>query len=86
MVLQKIPQATIAQKISKPVYYLQKYLTQLSRFRMADLIKAVEILSFTDRALKSSQAKEETIMELMTIQLCNLKDPVPAVFDVPLMT
>ena len=86
MVLQKIPQATIAQKINKPVYYLQKYLTQLSRFRMADLIKAVEILSFTDRALKSSQAKEGTIMELMTIQLCNLKDPVPAVFDVPLMT
>jgi DNA polymerase-3 subunit delta len=87
MVLQKIPQATIAQKINKPVYFLQKYLTQLSRFRMADLIKAVEILSFTDRALKSGQAKEDrTVLELMTLQLCNLKGAVPAVFDVPLMT
>lgn len=87
MVIQKIPQATIAQKINKPVYFLQKYLTQLSRFRMKDLIKAVEILSYTDRALKSGQAKEDrTILELMTIQLCNLKEPVPAIFDVPLMT
>jgi DNA polymerase-3 subunit delta len=87
MVMQKIPQATIAQKINKPVYFLQKYLSQLSRFRMADLIKAVEILSFTDRALKSGQAKEDrTVLELMTLQLCNLKSPVPAVFDVPLMT
>jgi DNA polymerase III subunit delta len=87
MVIQKIPQATIAQKINKPVYFLQKYPTQLSRFRMSDLIKAMEILSFTDRALKSGQAKEDrTILELMTIQLCTLKEPVPAIFDVPLMT
>jgi DNA polymerase III delta subunit len=87
MVNQKIPQATIAQKINKPVYFLQKYLTQLSRFRMSDLVKAIEILSFADRALKSGQAKEDrTILELVTIQLCNLKEPAPAIFDVPLMT
>jgi DNA polymerase-3 subunit delta len=87
MVMQKIPQATIAQKINKPVYFLQKYLTQLSLFRMSDLVKAIEILSFADRALKSGQAKEDrTILELVTIQLCNLKEPAPAIFDVPLMT
>lgn len=86
MVLQKVPQATIAQKINKPVYFMNKYLTQLSRFRMADLIKAVEVLSFADRALKSGIAKEErTIMEMTTLQLCNLKEPSPPVFDVPLM-
>jgi DNA polymerase-3 subunit delta len=85
MVLQKVPQATIAQKINKPVYFLNKYLTQLSGFRMVDLIKAVEVLSFTDRALKSGQGKEATILELMTLQLCNLKEPSPAIFDVPLM-
>jgi|GEM_PF-6632070 len=87
MVLQKLPQATIAQKINKPVYFLSKYLTQLSRFRMDDLVKAVEVLSFADRALKSGIAKEDrTILELMTLQLCNLKEPSPPVFDVPLMT
>ena len=87
MVLQKLPQATIAQKINKPVYYLNQYLTQLSRFRMADLIKAIEVLSFADRALKSGIAKEDrTIMEMTTLQLCNLKEPAPPVFDVPLMT
>jgi DNA polymerase-3 subunit delta len=85
MVQQKIPQATIAQKINKPVYFLNKYLTQLSRFRMVDLIKAMEVLSFADRALKSGQGKDSTILELMTLQLCNLKEPSPAVFDVPLM-
>jgi DNA polymerase III subunit delta len=85
MVIQKIPPATIAQKINKPVYYLQKYLAQLSRFRMVDLVKAIEILSFADRALKSGQAKEDrTILELVTLQLCNLKERAPAVFDVPL--
>ncbi len=86
LVLQRIPQATIAQKINKPVYFLQKYLTQLARFRMTDLIKAIRVLSFADRALKSGQAKESTILELMTIQLCNLKEPAPATFDVPLMS
>jgi DNA polymerase-3 subunit delta len=86
MVLQKIPQATIAQKINKPVYFLNRYLSQLSRFRMTDLIKAVEVLSFADRALKSGIAKEDrTIMELTTLQLCNLKEPASPVFDVPLM-
>jgi DNA polymerase-3 subunit delta len=87
MVIQKLPPATIAQKINKPVYYLQKYLAQLSRFRMNDLMKGLEILSFADRALKSGQAKQDrTILELMTVQLCNLKEPVPAIFDVPLLT
>ena len=86
MVLQKLPVATIAQKINKPAFFMNKYLTQLSRFRMADLIKAVEVLSFADRALKSGIAKEErTIMEMTTLQLCNLKEPSPPVFDVPLM-
>ena len=86
MVLQKMPQATIAQKINKPVYFLQKYLTQLARFRMTDLMKALDVLSFADRALKSGQATDRTILELMTLQLCNLKEPAPAIFDVPLMT
>jgi DNA polymerase-3 subunit delta len=86
MVLQKVPQATISQKINKPVYFLQKYLTQLSRFRMSDLMKALEVLSFSDRALKSGQATDRTILELMTLQLCNLKEPSPPVFDVPLIT
>jgi DNA polymerase III subunit delta len=86
MVLQKLPQATIAQKINKPVYFMNKYLAQLSRFRMSDLVKAVEVLSFADRALKSGIAKEDrTIMEMTTLQLCNLKEPTPPVFDVPLM-
>ncbi len=85
MVIQKMPQATIAQKINKPVYFLQKYLTQLARFQMADLTKAIEVLSFADRALKSGQASDRTILELMTIQLCTLKEPAPPVFDVPLM-
>jgi DNA polymerase III subunit delta len=86
MVLQKLPQATIAQKINKPVYFLQKYLTQLSRFRMSDLAKALEVLSFADRALKSGQASDRTILELTTLQLCNLKEPASPIFDVPLMT
>jgi len=85
MVQQKIPQATIAQKIRKPAFFLQKYLTQLSAFTMMDIVKAVEILSFADRALKSSQAAEKTILHLMTLQLCNLKAPAQPVFDVPLM-
>lgn len=84
MVQQKIPSATISQKINKPVYYLQKYLQQLSRFTMADLVKAVEILALTDRALKTGQASDGTILQLMTIQLCNLKSPAQPVFDVPL--
>lgn len=84
MVQQKIPSATISQKINKPVYYLQKYLQQLSRFTMADLVKAVEILALTDRALKTGQAQDGTILQLMTIQLCNLKSPAQPIFDVPL--
>jgi DNA polymerase-3 subunit delta len=84
MVQQRVPQATIAQKIHKPAYYLQAYLNQLGRYTMSDLVKAFQILSFADRALKSSQAGEATIMDLVVTQLCNLKAPVKAVFDVPL--
>jgi DNA polymerase III subunit delta len=85
MVAQRIPQATIAQKINKPVYYLQPYLDQLSAFQMKDLVKAIRILAFTDRALKTGQASSDrTILHLMTIQLCQLKAPVAPVFEVPL--
>lgn len=84
MVLQKVPEATISQKIGKPAYYLRPYLNQISRYTMEDLVKALEILSATDRALKSSQANEETILQLMTLQLCRVKVAAPAVFDVPL--
>jgi DNA polymerase III delta subunit len=84
MVQQKIPSATISQKINKPVFYLQKYLQQLAGFTMADLVKAVSILALTDRALKTGQAQPEMILHLMTIQLCSLKSPVHPVFDVPL--
>ena len=84
MVQQKVPQPTIAQKINKPVYFLQKYLNQLATFSMKDLVKAMQILSCTDRALKSSQASDTTILHLMTTQLCNLKAAARPVFDVPL--
>jgi DNA polymerase III subunit delta len=84
MVQQKIPNATIAQKINKPVYYLQNYLNQIARFTMNDLVKAVNVLSFADRSLKTSQASEQNILQLLTIQLCNLKAPAKPVFDVPL--
>jgi len=84
MVQQRIPQATIAQKINKPVYYLQKYLDQVARFGMQDLVRGLEILYLTDRALKSSLGTEETILHLMILQLCNLRVPFVPVFDVPL--
>ena len=84
MVQQKIPEATISKKIGKPVYYLRGYLNQLSRYTMQDLVKAVAILSTADKALKTSQAKDETVLQLMTIQLCNLKLPPQPIFDVPL--
>lgn len=84
MVRQKIPQAAISKKINKPVYFLQKYLDQLSRFRMEELVKAVQILALADRALKTGQAPERTILEMMTIQLCHLRENVKPVFDVPL--
>ena len=84
MVQQKIPEATISKKISKPVYYLRNYLNQLSRYTMQDFVKAVAILSTADKALKTSQAKDETVLQLMTIQLCNLKLPPQPIFDVPL--
>jgi DNA polymerase-3 subunit delta len=84
MVQQKVPEATISKKIGKPVYYLRGYLNQLSRYTMQDLIKAVSILSTADKALKTSQAKDETVLQLMTIQLCNLKLPPQPIFDVPL--
>ena len=84
MVLSKVPNAAIASKINKPVYYLQPFLNQLARFSMNDLVKAVQVLSFTDRALKSSQAAPETVLQLMTMQLCHLKSPAPPIFDVPL--
>jgi DNA polymerase-3 subunit delta len=85
MVQQKLPQATIAQKINKPAYYLQPYLNQLSRFQMDDLIKAMQVLAYTDRALKTGLGQDRTILELMTIQLCQLKEPAVPVFDVPLV-
>ena len=84
MVQQKVPEATISKKIGKPVYYLRGYLNQLSRYTMQDLVKAVAILSTADKALKTSQAKDETVLQLMTIQLCNLKLPPQPIFDVPL--
>jgi DNA polymerase-3 subunit delta len=84
MVAQRIPQATIAQKINKPVYYLQPYLNQLSTFQMKDLVKAIRILAYADRALKSGQATDQTILHLTTLQLCKLKEPVAPVFEVPL--
>jgi DNA polymerase III subunit delta len=84
MVQQKIPEATISKKIGKPVYYLKNYLNQLSRYTMQDLVKAVSILSAADKALKTSQAKDEAVLQLMTIQLCSLKLPPKPIFDVPL--
>jgi DNA polymerase III subunit delta len=84
MVQQKVPHATISQKINKPVYYLQKYLQQLSRFSMPDLIKAVTILAYADRALKTGQAQEGMILQLVTLQLCDLKAASKPIFDVPL--
>lgn len=84
MVQQKVPEATIAQKIGKPAYYLRPYLNQISRYSMEDLVKAMNILSATDRALKSSQALDQTVLHLMTMQLCRLKTPAEPVFDVPL--
>ncbi len=84
MVQQKVPEATISKKIGKPVYYLRGYLNQLSRYTIQDLVKAVAILSTADKALKTSQAKDETVLQLMTIQLCNLKLPPQPIFDVPL--
>ena len=84
MVQQKLPQATIAQKINKPVYYLQPYLKQLACFQMEDLIKAIRVLAFADRALKTGQGTDRTVLELMTIQLCHLKQPSGPIFDVPL--
>ncbi len=84
MVQQRVPEATISKKIGKPVYYLRNYLSQLSRYTMQDLVKALSILSAADRALKTSQAKEETVLQLMTIQLCTLKLPPQPIFDVPL--
>ena len=84
MVRQKVPNATIAQKINKPVYYLQNYLNQIARFTMNDLVKAFTVLSAADRALKTNQAGDQNILQLVTLQLCNLKAPAQPVFDVPL--
>jgi DNA polymerase-3 subunit delta len=84
MVQERVPQATIAQKINKPVFYLKKYLDQVARFTMSDLVKGMRVLYLTDRALKTSLAGEQTVMQLMTAQLCNLKAPAVPVFDVPL--
>ncbi|PWT92121.1 MAG: DNA polymerase III subunit delta [Acidobacteria bacterium] len=84
MVQQKVPQAAISSKINKPLYFLPQFLNQLSRFSMSDLIKGMQVLSYTDRALKSSQASPETTLQLMTLQLCGLKSPAPPIFDVPL--
>jgi DNA polymerase III subunit delta len=84
MVQQKMPNATIAQKINKPVYYLQNYLNQIARFRMNDLVKAIQVLSLADRALKTSQASEQNILQLVALQLCNLKAAAKPVFDVPM--
>ncbi len=84
MVQQKMPQAAIAQKINKPVYYLQSYLNQISRFTMNDLVKAFVVLRSADRALKTSLASDQNILQVITIQLCNLKASVKPVFDVPM--
>ncbi len=83
MVQQKVPHPTIAQKINKPVYYLQKYLNQLAQFTMADLMKALQVLSFADRALKTGQ-QENIVLQLMVAELCHLKTNAIPVFDVPL--
>jgi DNA polymerase-3 subunit delta len=86
MVEQKVPNASIAQKINKPIYYLQNYLNQIARFNMKDLVKAMQVLSFADRSLKTSQASEQNILQLVTLQLCDLKAPAKPVFDVPIPT
>lgn len=83
MVQQKVPHPTIAQKINKPVYYLQKYLDQLAQFTMTDLMKALQVLSFADRALKTGQ-QENIVLQLMVAELCHLKTSAVPVFDVPL--
>jgi DNA polymerase-3 subunit delta len=84
MVQQRVPNATISQKINKPAYYLQKYLNQLNRFTMQDLVKATTILAAADRALKTGQAADHVVLQLMTIQLCSLKVQAEPIFDVPL--
>jgi DNA polymerase III delta subunit len=83
MVGQRVPHAVIAQKINKPLYYLGKYLDQLARFTMEDLVKALQVLAYTDRAMKSTPIPEKTILHVMTAQLCNLKAPPGPVFDIP---
>ncbi len=83
MVQQKVPHPTIAQKINKPVYFLQKYLNQLAQFTMADLMKALQVLSFADRALKTGQPGN-IVLQLMVAELCHLKTAAVPVFDVPL--
>lgn len=84
LVSQRVAEAVIAQKIGKPAYYLRPYLNQLSKFSMDDLLRAIWILSTTDKALKSSQAHGETVLHIMTVQLCSLKSVTKPVFDVPL--
>jgi DNA polymerase-3 subunit delta len=84
MVLQRVPEETIAKKIGKPAYYLRPYLNQLAQFSMHDLVKGISILSAADKALKTSQSTEESVLQLMTIQLCSLKEPAKPIFDVPL--
>lgn len=84
MVQQRVPEATIAQKINKPPYYLKKYLDQVARFSMEDLVKGIRVLYLADRALKTSLGTEPTILQMMMSQLCHLKAPAPPIFDVPL--
>jgi DNA polymerase-3 subunit delta len=85
MVMQRVPEATISKKIGKPAYYLRPYLIQLAKYSMQDLVKAIAILSATDRALKTSQVRDDrAVLQLMTIQLCSLKEPAKPIFDVPL--
>ncbi len=83
MVQQKVPHPTIAQKINKPIFFLQKYLNQLVQFSMADLMKALQVLSFADRALKTGQ-QSNTVLQLTIAELCHLRTPASPIFDVPL--
>jgi len=83
MVQQKVPHPTISQKINKPIFFLQKYLNQLVQFSMADLMKALQVLSFADRALKTGQ-QSNTVLQLTIAELCHLRTPASPIFDVPL--
>ena len=61
----------LGQKVGVPHFFLSKYLRQSQAWEESQIRSAVEILSETDRAIKSSPLPKHLFLENFVIKACN---------------